>query len=219
MKQTIPIKDEFEGYSSILDDIRSLLNKAKLQAYKAVDNIRVQTYWQIGERIAREEFKYKDRAEYGKKVVERLTSDLKFSQAPLWRFVQFYKAYPILVTVSRELSWSHYEVLITIKNKEERRFYESYISANRCSVRELRKQLKLNLFKKYSMGKPLKLSPAATELQPQDIFKSAYNRLIICKSKDEETVHYALGDLKKEIFVSEYKLKLPSEKEIIAKLK
>ncbi len=38
--------------------------------------------------------------------------------------------------------------------------------------------------------------------------------LIICKTKDEETVHYALGDLRKEIFVSEYKTKLPSEEDI-----
>jgi len=38
--------------------------------------------------------------------------------------------------------------------------------------------------------------------------------LIICKTKDEETVHYALGDLRKDIFVSEYKTRLPSEEEI-----
>lgn len=38
--------------------------------------------------------------------------------------------------------------------------------------------------------------------------------LIICKTKDEETVHYALGDLKREIFVAEYEVKLPSEEEI-----
>lgn len=38
--------------------------------------------------------------------------------------------------------------------------------------------------------------------------------LIICKTKDEETVHYALGDLRKEIFVSEYITNLPTEKEI-----
>jgi len=42
--------------------------------------------------------------------------------------------------------------------------------------------------------------------------------LIICKTKEEETVHYALGDLKKEIFVAEYKTKLPSEQEIKSKL-
>ena len=43
--------------------------------------------------------------------------------------------------------------------------------------------------------------------------------LIICKTKGDETVHYALGDLKKEIFVAEYKTKLPSEQEIKSKLR
>ena len=38
--------------------------------------------------------------------------------------------------------------------------------------------------------------------------------LIVCKTRDEETVHYALGDLGKEIFVSEYITNLPTEKEI-----
>jgi len=35
-----------------------LLEKAKYNAYKAVDNLRVQTYWQIGERIVREELQH-----------------------------------------------------------------------------------------------------------------------------------------------------------------
>ncbi|MEK6949223.1 MAG: PDDEXK nuclease domain-containing protein, partial [Nanoarchaeota archaeon] len=43
--------------------------------------------------------------------------------------------------------------------------------------------------------------------------------LIICKEKNEEEVHYALGRLKHEIFVAEYKTKLPSEEEIKSKLK
>jgi len=43
--------------------------------------------------------------------------------------------------------------------------------------------------------------------------------LIICKTKDEETVHYALGDLKKEIFIAEYKTKLPSKEQIKRLLK
>ncbi len=38
--------------------------------------------------------------------------------------------------------------------------------------------------------------------------------LIICKTKEKETVHYALGDLKKEIFVAQYKTRLPSQSEI-----
>ncbi len=45
-----------KDYKILLDDIKSILEKAKYRAYKAADNLRVQTYWQIGERIVREEF-------------------------------------------------------------------------------------------------------------------------------------------------------------------
>jgi hypothetical protein len=79
-------------------------------------------------------------------------------------------------TVTAQLSWSHFVVLIYLNNKEERLFYEQQTIQNAWSVRELRR--------------------------------------IICKTKDEETVHYALGDLKREIFVAEYEVKLPSEEEI-----
>ncbi len=45
------MKKNIENYPELLQDLQSLLTKAKYQAYKAVDNLRVQTYWQIGERI------------------------------------------------------------------------------------------------------------------------------------------------------------------------
>jgi len=42
--------------------------------------------------------------------------------------------------------------------------------------------------------------------------------LIVCEYKGEEEVHFALGGLENKIFVAEYKAKLPTEKEIRAKL-
>ena len=44
-----------DNYTSLLKDIKSILQKGLVKAYKAVDNIKVQTYWQLGERIVREE--------------------------------------------------------------------------------------------------------------------------------------------------------------------
>ena len=64
--------DTVEDYNEILRDIRSLLEKATYQAYKTIDNLRVQTYWQIGERIARGELEHKERADYGNQVIEKL---------------------------------------------------------------------------------------------------------------------------------------------------
>src|SRR3989344_4726390 len=133
MSREITKKEELEGYSAILKDIKSLLEKAKLQAYKAVDNIRVQTYWQVGERIAREELTYKGRADYGENLISRLSKDLGFDNRLIYRMLQFYKVYPILSQVATELSWSHYVELIKIKgeakgkskmNKQAQLFYE-----------------------------------------------------------------------------------------------
>lgn len=34
------------------------------KAYKAIDNLKVQTYWQIEERVVREELRHKERADH-----------------------------------------------------------------------------------------------------------------------------------------------------------
>jgi len=131
-----------EGYSQVLNDIRFLLEKAKAQAYKAVDNIRVQTYWQIGERIVREELQHKERADYGEELIKSLANDLGFGKVNLHYMARFYKTYPIIQTVSEQLSWSHYVELTYLSNKQERNFYENQSIINMWSVRKLRDEIK-----------------------------------------------------------------------------
>jgi len=316
-----PIKAiKLEPYNNLLKDIKSILQKGLTKAYKAVDNIKVQTYWQVGERVVRKELQHKDRADYGKKIIKNLSNDLKIDRRLFYRVVRFYRIYPIVVTVSPQLSWSHYEVLIGIKNKEIRRFYENSSIRNSWSVRELKKRLKnkehqkarkkgkiiINLQKQIPMAEEVfkdsydfKFLDLKQGYKEEDLKDELINKLgkflqelgsdffigrreapvliggnydkvdlelfhsgllcyilveiktekfkhshvsqmysylnwykenkghpnqnspiglIICKTKDEETIHYALGDLKKEIFVAEYKTKLPSEQEIKSKL-
>ncbi len=115
------IKDKYHvdksNYSQLLEEIRFILQRGLGKAYKAVDNIRVQTYWQVGERIVREELTHKDRAGYGEELIKKLSFDLNIHERTLYRIWHFYKAYPILTTVLSELSWSHYLELINIKDQ------------------------------------------------------------------------------------------------------
>ncbi len=168
---------KLEGYTEILQDIRSLLERAKYHAYKAVDNIRVQTYWQIGERIVRAELQYKERADYGEKLIERLAIDLGLSRRLMFEIVQFNRTYPIVQTVSAQLSWSHLVELIHIKDEKERMFYESCASQNSWSVRVLRQKKRSNLYykmlkkRKLTVVKKIPLKPAL----PDQVFKNTYN--------------------------------------------
>ena len=53
-----------------------LLHESGQYPYKAVDNIKVQTYWQLCEGIVREELKHKERADYGLYLINNLDLDL-----------------------------------------------------------------------------------------------------------------------------------------------
>ena len=102
-----------------------------------MDNIKVQTYWQIGERIVREEINNKDRAEYGKYLVNNLAVDLGISRRLLYQIYKFYKVYPIVHALSAQLSWRHCVCLIELSDSKERSFYKIKTINNTWSYREL----------------------------------------------------------------------------------
>jgi len=168
-------RSSLEGYSSLLSDIRSILDKNLSRAYQAVDNIKVQTYWQIGERIARDELAHQERADYGKRVVAKLAKDLGISKRLLFEIITFYKAYPIVHTLRAQLSWSHYGLLITVGNTEERQFYEIQTIKNSWSVRELQKRLKGNEYQKLKQKGQIDLRLPSPLPATQEIFKHTYD--------------------------------------------
>ena len=47
-----------------ISDIRTIILSARESAIRSVDTVRVQMYWELGERIFIEEQKGQDRAEY-----------------------------------------------------------------------------------------------------------------------------------------------------------
>ena len=173
---TTEISAKDKDYKSLLQELQSILAKGHAVAYKAVDNIKVQTYWQLGERIVREELNHEDRADYGKYLVENLSIDLSVEKRRLYEIVQFYRAYPIVRTVSAQLSWSHYLDLIEIEAEKERAFYERQAVLHSWSVRDLRRQIKNKLYENL----PQKEVEAAFQanlpavVEPE-VFKGAYD--------------------------------------------
>lgn len=86
-----------------------------------------------------------------------LSSQLKeqyghsFEEKNLRRMMQFAEQFleeKIVVTLSRQLSWSHILDLLPLKKKEAKLFYIKQISENLLSVRELRKQIKRKAFER-----------------------------------------------------------------------
>ena len=194
-----------KDYRVLLQELKSILAKGQYTAYKAVDNIKVQTYWQLGERIVREELKHKDRADYGKYLVDNLAVDLNIQKRRLYEIIQFYRVYPIVRTVSAQLSWSHYIELIEIDNEKKRTFYQNKTIQNSWSVRILRKEIKANLYEntsKQEIEDAFKIKLPAVDSQA--VFKDTYDFRFIEMAPDrseKELEHNLLKNF--ELFLRE----------------
>lgn len=85
---------------NLLKDSKAIIESARNQAYMAVNTAMVERNWLLGKRIAEEELKGKDRAEYGGEIIKSLSRELTalygkgFTKTNLYQFVQFYKYFP-----------------------------------------------------------------------------------------------------------------------------
>ena len=114
-------------------EIAGLLYKARDAAYKTVNTMMIQTYWQIGRRIVEREQGGKIRANYGEYLIVNLSRYLTdilgkgFSEANLLNFRQFYLTFPEFSQFPTRcvgnLGWSHFRIIMRIENKKERNYY------------------------------------------------------------------------------------------------
>ena len=161
---------------SLLTEIKAIITHAKEKAVRAVDHERVLMYWHIGKKIFEEEQQGKDRAGYKDYIIKYLSEQLQpefgsgFSRRQLELFRQFYRMFPIAQTLSAQLSWSHYTLLLRIEDQHKREFYITETLKNNWTVRPLERQINSQLFERLllSNDKESVLAVAKGEQSPPD---------------------------------------------------
>lgn len=112
----------------------------------------VQRNWMMGYRIASEELHGEKRAEYGAKIIKKLSKELSteygkgFTKTNIYNFCSFYKTYPeIFHSASGKsqpiLSWTHYRILLQVKDEKAREWYEKEALQQAWSVRTLQRNV------------------------------------------------------------------------------
>ena len=177
-----------EENNKMVSEITTLVNEVKSKLSKEINNSIVYVYWNIGRIIVSNENEYNNRLEYGKEVLKGLSNDLTkflgkgYSYTNLKYMRIFYKTYPKFEEINPELSWTHYNELIIIKDDSKRKFYEKECINSHWSVRELQRQLDTSLYERLllSDGKPnkekvLELSKKGQALsKPSDLIKEPW---------------------------------------------
>ena len=170
-------------FEILADSIKKINSKAGIAAKSAVNQLMTLRNWAIGYYIVEYEQAGSDRAEYGTQLLKKLEEEIsqKGMNSTLFKICRnFYLLYPqigatvsaqlglqdfeISATVSHQfvtkpeillnnLSFSHIREIMTIDDDFERFFYETECIKCNWSVRELRRQIKTNLYVRAGISK------------------------------------------------------------------
>ncbi|MCF6270578.1 MAG: PDDEXK nuclease domain-containing protein [Melioribacteraceae bacterium] len=155
------MKEKLQNNKSILSEINSLIIESKQQVVTTVNSVMSMLYWRIGKRINDEILKEK-KANYGEQIVSSLSKKLvsdygnSFSEKNLRRMLQFSKVFPdeaIVVSLIRQLSWTHILAIIPIDDPLKREFYIEICKLEKWSVRTFRERIKSMLYERTAISK------------------------------------------------------------------
>ena len=182
--------DIIDTPDGLLADVRSMIEQTRAGVAQAVNAGMTSLYWRIGKRI-QSEILQGQRADYGKEIVATLSRQLVsrfgtgFSEKSLRRMIQFAEVFPdpeIVVSLIRQLSWTHILALIPLKEPLQREFYAEMCRVERWSVRTLRDKIGSMLYERTAISrKPEEVARAELaqlreddRLTPTLIFKDPY---------------------------------------------
>ena len=154
-------KNKLELKENLAIEIKRLIEESKQQVSIAVNSTMTMLYWQIGKKVNNEILK-DTRAAYGKQIVVSLSRQLgeeygnSFSEKNLRRMMQFaavFTNYEIVVSLIRQLTWTHIIVLIPIEDELKRKFYTEMCKIEKWSVRTFREKINSMLYERTAISK------------------------------------------------------------------
>lgn len=193
----LPINDLCRNSIELVEYARSI-------AARQINLVQLMTFYAIGRWIVEVEQQGESRAKYGRQIIKNLSEAMNiqfgrgFSVDTLENARKFYQTYQdrISETVFRKfaveksetvfrlfeetlpftLPWSHYLLLMRIKDENERKFYEIEATQSGWSIRTLQRQYNSSLYERFALsrekGEVLRLASEGNIVtRPQDIVK------------------------------------------------
>ncbi len=176
---------------SLMQDLQQIIEQARGRVAASANYALTMMYWHIGERINREVLG-NQRAEYGKQIVSQVASQLQaeyggrgFEERTIRRMMKFAQIYPdwqIVSPLVSKLSWSHFLIVMPLKDELQRDFYLTMAAAERWSKRTLQEKIDGMLYERTAISsKPEQLIKQELAqlrdnnvLNPDLVFKNPY---------------------------------------------
>lgn len=184
-KKNIPSQSD-----ALTSEIKNLIEESRRQVAASVNYAMTFLYWQVGRRI-NQEILGNRRAGYGEQIIRNLSAELvndygnSFSEKNLRRMIQFaalFQDEEIVVSLIRQLSWSHILAVIPIEDSLKRNFYIEMCKIEKWSVRVFRERINSMLYERTAISKKpeknilneLELMKTEQKMSPDIVFRDPY---------------------------------------------
>jgi predicted nuclease of restriction endonuclease-like (RecB) superfamily len=178
-------KHNIQEINTLYNTINQIIKEARNTVYRTANFTMVKAYWNIGKAIIEEEQNGKDRAEYGKELIKQLSQNLAkeygkgFTETNLKYMRQFYQLFEKSHTLRDELSWTHYRLLLKVKEEQARAFYMQEAIDCNWSTRSLERQINNLYYQRMLMSRNTQIVKdeaieKTNQQTPQDIIKDPY---------------------------------------------
>lgn len=198
-------KDIANTATTVVEDIKNIIDKGRTAAYAAVNTTMIATYWNIGRRIVEEEQHGKERAEYGKNLIDMLAIELThkygsgFSARYLRAFRQFYLIVPNFeIWKSRfpNLLWTHVFRTLRVGDETAIRWYLETASREMWSVRTLERNISTQYYERHFQQPTLPSVKDDAAVRAGELIKSPVIAEFLGLKQD---THYSESELESAI--------------------
>ena len=164
---------------SLFAEISTLIEQTRGVVVFLANHALTLLFWKSGKRVNAAVLQ-KRRADYGKRIVVTLARQLaekygrSFEEKNLRRMLQFAEQFPdeeIVEPLARQLSWSHFLLLLPLKTQEAKLFYAQKAIEGRLGKRDLRELISRKTFERTTIADS-QLAPDSPV--PPGIFKDPY---------------------------------------------
>jgi len=165
--------------SSLFDRVEVIIEQGQAFIVSQANTGNVVTFWRVGREIDQDILR-EQRADYGRQIVATLSRQLvtargrSYEEKNLRRMIQFAQLYPdeqIVVTLSRQLSWSHFLALLPVKSEDARAYYAAQAVQGRLGVRDLRGIIERKAYERREISNAQAVAGSAV---PLDAFRDPY---------------------------------------------
>jgi predicted nuclease of restriction endonuclease-like (RecB) superfamily len=142
-------------------DVAGLIEESRSHVAQTINSVLTLLYWKIGKRV-NDEILLNRRADYGKRIIISISQQLTenygngYSEKSMRRMMQFAEAFPdeaIVASLMRQLSWTHFTLLLPLKTPLQREFYSGMCKSEGWTVRVLREKIDSMLFERTAISR------------------------------------------------------------------